>query len=660
MRRVIKQYRFFMAVMALVSGATSADVQLPKLLSDHMVLQRDMETKLWGWAEDNEQINVFLNDDLVGNVVAKQGRWQLTIKAMPAGGPHKLVFKGKNTISLNDVYFGDVWVASGQSNMQMFMYRVEERFPKEVANANIPLLRQFTVPRVMDFNAPVEKLSGGEWQVTQSETIREHSAVAYFFGKKLINEEQVPIGILGANYGGTQAECWLSEEALKPYQMQYQKAKSYQNADYLQSLKDADNKAINSWLQAVSDSDVGSNNNSPWYGNIDDSQWQSLSIPGLWQEQGIDALAGVVWFRRTIELPSELFTSPLGREGFLRLGTIVDADDTYINGIKVGATGYQYPPRRYPVAAGILKAGKNTIAIRVRVDNKRGEFVPEMPYYLKVGETQIDLTGAWKYRVGSVAKSAAPSRQFTPWNEPLGCYNAMMAPLFNLNIKGVIWYQGESNTGRADEYQSVFRDLITLWRSKWGQGDFPFLFVQLSSYMKSNVEPMESDWADLRFAQFNSLKVPNTAMAVTFDVGQWNELHPMDKKSVGERLALAAQALAYDKDVVYSGPLFKQAKLHANKVHLSFEHIGSGLMAKGSDSELGGFAIKGKNGKFIWAKAKISGDDVVVWHPDVQQPEHVRYAWSHTPINANLYNKEGLPASPFEVELTQKASSSSE
>jgi sialate O-acetylesterase len=627
------------------SWSATAEVKLPKLLGDHMVLQRNMETTLWGWAENNETVSVSLNDQQMGSVVTKNGRWQLTLPAMPAGGPHKITFTGENTTTLNDVYFGDVWVASGQSNMQMFMYRVEERFPEEVANANVPLLRHFTVPRVMDFKKPVEKLSAGEWQLTQPNTVREHSAVAHFFGKKLVNEEQVPIGILAANFGGTQAECWMSEEALKPYKNQYEKAKSYQDDDYLQSIKDQDNQALQAWSDLINNADLGSNGQTPWHADIDDSNWQTLSIPGKWQEQGIQPLSGIVWFRRTITLPPEA----AGKAGFLRLGTIVDADNTYINGVEVGSTGYQYPPRRYPVKAGILKAGENTITIRVRVDNKAGQFVPEMPYYLSVGEHKQDLTGDWKYQIGSQVDAKAPTRQFTPWNEPLGCYNAMMPPLFNLNIKGVIWYQGESNTGRAAEYPAVFSDLITLWREKWQQGNFPFLFVQLANFMESEPEPSDSGWAQLRFAQFKSLQVENTAMAVAIDVGNWNDLHPMDKKSVGERLALAAQALAYKKDVVYSGPLFKHAKQQGSRIILSFDHIGSGLMS--NTPELGGFAIKDENGTFKWANAKIANNKVVVWHPDITAPKHVRYAWANNPDTASLYNNEGLPASPFEVQL---------
>jgi len=619
-----------------------ADISLPKLLSDGLVLQREMPSTLWGWASDGEPVTMYLNKKKVAATTARNGEWSLSIDGLTAGGPHTLTLKGNNSITLKDIYFGDVWVASGQSNMQTPMYRVEEMFADEIAAADYPLLRQFTVPRVMTFDGPAKDYEGGQWEKSTPELIRNHSATAFFFGRKIMQEENVPVGILSANFGGSPAECWMSEEALKPYKPQYERGKSLQDTAYLQSLQDADQADIDAWFHQLNSTDLGLQNS--YEKAIDDSGWQQLSIPGLWQDQGLDAMAGIVWLRRTIELPAEAEAKP----GFLRLGTIVDADTAYINGVEVGKTYYQYPPRRYPVKEGILKAGKNTITLRVQVENKRGEFVVEKPYYLKVGDHQVDLTGNWKYKIGTVMADAPKPRRFVPWNEPLGCYNAMLAPLFNMGIKGVIWYQGESNTGNAQEYEQLFPHLIRHWREQWNQGDFPFLFVQLANYMKAHPQPTESQWAETRFAQFKALKEPNTAMTVAIDVGEWNDLHPLDKKSVGERLALSAQALAYGKaNLVYSGPLLKNISAKKNKLIVHFDHIGKGLVAKGK--KLGGFAIAGEDGKYIWAHAKIKNNTVVVWHKDIKKPVHVRYAWADTPENANLYNKEGLPASPFEA-----------
>ncbi len=635
---------FFFSV--LLCATSFADVRLPRVLSDHMILQREMPVTLWGWADEGESVEIQLNGNKLAHTSAKNGKWQIQIAKQKAGGPHTLSVIGKNTVELKDIYFGDVWLASGQSNMQTTMARVEERFPNAIRKASHPLLRQFTVPRVMTFTEPQEDLNGGEWQLTTPHTVPQHSATAYFFGRKIMQEENVPVGILSSNFGGSPAECWMNLQALESYPEAYQRALSLQDEKHLQALKDADAKDGNAWYSELNAGDKGSKAAPPWQDPaIDHSEWSTLNVPGLWEDQGLEAMAGIVWFRKVVDLPADFD----GGEGFLRLGTIVDADVAYINGVEVGRTGYQYPPRRYSVKKGVLKPGKNTIALRIQVNNKRGEFIPEKPYYLEAGGKKYSLTGSWHYKIGNVMASTPPALRFTPWNEPLGCFNAMLAPLFNLKIKGVIWYQGESNTGKPAEYATLFPHLIRHWREKFDQGDFPFIFVQLANYMKAEPEPSESTWAELRFSQFKSLSEPNTAMAVAIDVGEWNDLHPLDKKSVGERLALAAQALAYDRDIVYSGPLLKSAKRKKNKVVLNFTHIGSGLLANGEG--LGGFAIAGEDGKFVWAQAEISGKKVIVWHPQISEPQKVRYAWANTPEDANLYNKEGLPASPFEVEL---------
>lgn len=629
-----------------------ADVSLPKILSDNAILQRDSHVTIWGWADTGEQVSVWVDGKELAQTQSKDGNWAVKFKSLPAGGPHRLEVRGNNSVTLNNVYFGDVWVASGQSNMQTPMSRVEPRFPEDVTSANYPLLREFTVPREFKFDGEAQDYSGGDWQATTPESVRNHSAVGYYFGRTLEQSEQVPIGIIGANFGGSAAECWLNLEALEAYPDIHKKAASYGNAEFLQSLKEADNKDIDGWHTDINSTDKGINEKTPWFApSYNHKNWKTINVPGLWADQGIAPMSGVVWFRRTVELTPAQAKIAKEKPSRLRLGTITDSDITYVNGTQVGTTGYKYPPRRYHVEPGLLKAGKNTLTIRVRVDENAGDFVPETPYYLEVDDHKIDLTGPWYYKIGTVTQPQPP-RRFTPWNEPLGCYNAMMAPLFNMAIKGVIWYQGESNTGRAKQYEKMFPQLIQLWRDEWDQGDVPFFYVQLPNFKPAAPQPSESDWAELRFAQFKTLKKSaNTAMAVTIDVGEWNELHPHNKKAVGERLALAAQALVYNHDIEYSGPLFKKAKRKKGTVQLSFTHIGSGLITKGEEKTLEGFALAGADGQFVWAKAKIVDNKVIVWHPDISKPKKVRYAWADNPDKANLYNKEGLPASPFEVKL---------
>jgi sialate O-acetylesterase len=369
-----------------------------------------------------------------------------------------------------------------------------------------------------------------------------------------------------------------------------------------------------------------------------------MQLPGYWADNGLAGVNGVVWFRKDIDVPAAMAGAPAK----LMMGRIVDMDVVYVNGVQCGTTGYQYPPRRYEVPAGLLKAGKNTITVRVVNNSGRGGFVLDKPYTLTGAGQVIDLKGAWKFKLGFASQPIASTTFFQ--YKPGGLFNAMIAPLLNYNIKGVIWYQGEADAAKATAYFKLFPAVITDWRQRWQQGNFPFLYVQLANFMEAKTQPAESDWALLRQAQLKALQVPNTAMAVTIDVGEWNDIHPLNKSTVGQRLALAAQHLAYgDKAIVYSGPIYKSAKVQGNKMELSFSNIGTGLDAKGGE-ELKYFSIAGADKKFVWAKARIINNKVEVWADEVPHPVTVRYAWADNPEGANLYNKEGLPASPFTTE----------
>ncbi|HEY1870271.1 MAG TPA: sialate O-acetylesterase, partial [Chitinophagaceae bacterium] len=385
-----------------------------------------------------------------------------------------------------------------------------------------------------------------------------------------------------------------------------------------------------------------------WYDeNYVPKEWRRINIPGYWEDQGLKDLDGVVWYRREIDVPASMTNIPAR----VFLGRIVDADFLYVNGKLIGNTTYQYPQRRYQIPAGILKAGKNIFVIRVINNFGKGGFVPDKPYCVFAGNDTIDLKGYWQYKVGEVF---IPQRGFggggiNAQNQPTALYNAMAAPLINYTIKGFTWYQGEANTNRAKEYAKLQPAMIADWRSKWKQGDLPFLYVQLPGFMDYNYLPSESQWAELREAQLRSLSVPNTAMAVAIDLGEWNDIHPDRKKDVGDRLALAAEKIAYGENIVYSGPLYQSSAFDGNKITISFTNVGSGLITNDGE-ELSEFAIAGADKKFIWANAKIEGDKVVVWSDEIKDPKYVRYAWADDPVNPNLFNKERLPASPFRTD----------
>jgi sialate O-acetylesterase len=455
----------------------------------------------------------------------------------------------------------------------------------------------------------------------------------------------VPVGLIKASVGGSPAEAWLNTDALKAFPKHLEVLTKYKRAGYIDSIRNAERQFRENWYQTIWTNDKGLHDSKPWYdAGYDVSGWSTMRVPGFWDEHGLKGVNGVVWFRKDIEVPASMTGKPVK----LLLGRIVDQDSVFVNGRFAGTIGYQYPPRRYELPAGMLQPGKNTIVVRVINSAGRGGFITDKPYQLISGEEVIDLTGEWRFALGTTAPPL-PSQTFFQY-QPTGLFTAMIAPMLNYSIKGVIWYQGEANAGRPVEYRTLFPAVITTWRQQWKQGDFPFLFVQLANYMQTKDQPGESSWAMTREAQLKTLSLPNTGMAVITDIGEWNDIHPLNKEDVGKRLALWAQKQAYgDKKVVYSGPLYQSMSVQGNKIIVQFTSTGSGLMAKGG-GELKYFALAGADKKFVWAKAAIEGNRVVVWSDQVPQPVAVRYAWADNPEGANLYNKEGLPASSFRTD----------
>ncbi len=632
-------------LILILSGTLFAEIRLPKLIADGMVLQRGADTSIWGWADPGEQIAVHFLDTIYTTGANQRGEWQISMTGLTAGGPYQMQLVADNAITIRDILIGDVWICSGQSNMELNMQRVSPLYKDEIAVADYPFIRYFEVPDRYNFNREQKDLPKGQWRRTTPESLPEFSAVSYFFGKALYEQYQIPIGLINAALGGSPAEAWISEKGLKSFPTHYEEALRFKDSTLIEKIQREDKHRINGWYSELRRRDKGyADRDKPWYGlEFEPEDWQKMDIPGYWSDADPAIKNGVVWFRKEIEIPPDM----AGKPAKLNLGRIIDADSTYVNGIFIGTTSYQYPPRRYSVPAGILKEGKNILVVRVISNSGKGGFLLDKPYELVAGEDTIDLKGTWKYRAGA-AMQPLKGETFIRW-KPLGLYNAMIAPLTHTAIKGVIWYQGESNADRPEEYPTLFPALINDWRRNWGQGDFPFLFVQLPNFMEAKQQPSESNWALLREAQLKTLALPNTGMAVTIDIGEWNDIHPLNKKDVGERLALVARKVAYGEDIVASGPVYKSMRIDGNKVELSFANMGSGLTTKGN-GELKGFAIAGANGKFVWANAKIAGEKVIVWSDNVVHPAAVRYAWADNPVNANLYNKEGLPAAPFRTD----------
>lgn len=610
----------------LLSFTAFSEVKLPSLVSNGMVLQRDMPVKIWGWASPGEKIIVGFKGKKLRSVADASGNWTCSLPATPAGGPYEITINEK---SVKDVLFGDVWLCAGQSNMVINMERVKEKYPIDIASANNPQIRNFFIPTAISKVEVRTDLPASSWLPVTPENVLQMGAVSYFFARDLYAQYHVPIGIINSSVGGTPIESWISETGLKAFPA-YVKDTTRTNPAPPAPRKSADRGLSEKWA-SFSYSPKG---------------WKHFTIPGFWEDQGLRDLNGVVWFRREVDIPASL----AGLPAKLFMGRIVDADQVFVNGEQVGNTTYQYPPRRYTVKEGSLKAGKNLIVIRVTNSAGKGGFVPDKPYELIVGDKTVDLQGDWQYKVGEVfppvVEKPAPSN-FTP----TALYNAMIAPFTSFSLKGFVWYQGESNVVKPQVYEQLLPALAKDWRTQFKQPELPFLYVQLPGFQDRTMLPVESNMAVLRDGQLKSLSIPRSGMAVTLDLGEWNDIHPLTKKPIGERLALAARKLAYGENIVSSGPIYESNQIEGNRIRIRFRETGSGLsIHKTDEDELMQFAIAGKDKKFVWAKAVIERNTVVVWSDEVAEPMYVRYAWADNPDGANLINVEGLPASPFRTD----------
>ena len=634
-----------LTVLILLSSASYSQVKLPAIIRDSMILQRDVKLNIWGWASKNEKVNIKFNGKSYKITTGADGKWLVRLSPMKAGGPYAMEIKGSNTIVLREILVGDVWFCSGQSNMVHQMNLHDVTYAKEIAEANYPQIRQFLVATLTNLQGPVSDLPAGSWRPAVGEDVRSFSAVAYFFAKKIYEKYHVPIGIVNSSVGGTPIEAWTSEEGLKDFPSIINIVQKNKDTAYVNGIT----RAATASIKPNAPHDLGILSAKKWFEtDYIPKGWHTINVPGYWEDQGIKDLNGVVWYRKEIDVPATM----AGKAAKVFLGRIVDADILFINGRQVGSTAYMYPQRRYNVPADVLKGGKNIVVIKVTNNNGKGGFVPGKPYCLFAGSDTIDLKGNWQYKVGQVFESPTSANSvasIVAQNQPTALFNAMVSPNINYTVKGILWYQGEANTRRAAEYSKLLPALIQDWRNQWNQPALPFLYAQLPGFMEYNYLPSESQWAELREAQLKTLSVPNTAMAVAIDLGEWNDIHPDNKKDVGERLALAAMKLAYGENIVHSGPIYLSSTVDRNEVVIRFDNIGGGLITNDGEAP-SEFAIAGTDKKFVWAKARLENDHVIVWNDALVEPKYVRYAWADNPVNPNLYNKEGLPASPFRTD----------
>ncbi len=615
-------------------------MKLSSIFSDGMVLQRNEKVVISGVTKPTYPVRLTFLGKLYESISNSHGNFSIELDKLDPGGPHQMEIVADEIITIKDILIGDVWVLGGQSNMELPLNRTQDLFAREIKEINQPFIRQFIVPQEYDFHAPKKSFSSGNWINATQNDVMNFSAVGYFFAQKIHEKYGVPIGLIYSAVGGTPIEAWISEKTLRQFNRYDDLLDQNKDDSYVHSMIQNDENRNNLWYQHLNEKDQGLQEK--WYEDVfRPLDWNEFEVPNSWQGTELENIRGSVWFTKEFEVTTTIESN----EALLKLGTIVDADDTYINGTCIGTTGYRYPPRRYTVPGGLLRPGKNTITVRVISTQTTGEFIKGMPYQLIVKDKEINLEGTWKYKLGALTESLQPQTFFR--NYPAGLYNGMIAPLSNYRINGILWYQGESNTAQPHGYNTLFNQLVSDWRKNWNQGEIPFLFTQLANL---DTGDSNNNWAVLREEQRKGLSVPHTAMAVTIDIGEYNDLHPQDKKTLGARLALAALNKAYDEDIVYSGPLYKKMERIGNTIHLTFDHIGSGLTIRDGDEVLKTFTICGSDGKFIPATALIRNNQIIVSHETMQEPQHVRYGWSDNPEDANLYNKEGLPASPFTTE----------
>ena len=631
------------AIGMAVSVFSRAEVTLPGIFSSHMVLQQGKEIPVWGWADAGERVTVALGKTNATVRTGRDGRWMVRLPRHDYGGPYTMTVAGRNRITLENVMIGEVWIASGQSNMEWPLSQ-SNRADEEIASATYQNIRLFQVPRTVA-QLPQTDIPSGEWQVCTPENASGFSAVAYFFGRELHLKLGVPVGLIQSAWGGTVAETWISGETIE------------NDPDFAETLKTLRSMDLESYEQEqrarlkklfggkIPAEDTGMVNGEPVWNavDLDDGDWKSLIVPKIWEEQGYAQIDGVAWYRKEIRLTEQQSNSNVT----LNLGKIDDSDITWINGIEIGKTeGLWDKERIYTIDASLLKPGKNMLVVRVHdTGGNGGIWGDPANQFLAIGSEKVDISGDWKFRISKATLSAV---NVGPNSYPTLLYNGMIHPIVPYGIKGAIWYQGESNASRAQQYQRIFPALITDWRQQWNQEDFPFLFVSLANFMQPQEVPGESTWAELREAQTKTLYLPQTGMAVAIDIGEAGDIHPRNKQDVGLRLSLQALNIAYSQNLVHSGPIFRSVVFSGKKAIVTFDHTAEGLLAKDRYGYVKGFTLAGPGNTFIWAQAKIISDNQVeVESGEVENPVAIRYGWADNPDDVNLYNSAGLPANPF-------------
>ena len=635
------------------TGVLQAKVVLPSVFTDNMVLQQKTDITFYGDATKNKQLTVKTgwNGKEYHTEADGQGKWSLKIPTPAAGGPYEITFSDGKKLQLKNVMIGEVWFCSGQSNMEMPVagWGKVMNYEQEIAEAAYPAIRLFQVKKNTSL-APLKEVEStlGGWQECSSATVPEFSALAYFYARALWKELNVPIGVIDCTWGGTPAEAWMNHETLRQVMGFREEMDKLERLGFDPNrMEQAYSEERAHWQSLFTEKDKGMENGKLcWTApSLSEEDWQTISLPGYWEGKGLKDFDGIIWFRRSLEIPAEWAGKPLT----LRLGMIDDEDITYFNGVEIARGAGYMTPRTYTIPAKLVKAGKAVLAVRVSdFGGEGGIHGKAEELYVEADGKRISLAGDWKYRIGLSLKGfpPAPVSPIQSSSYPTVLFNAMVKPWTAFPIKGVIWYQGEANVGRSEQYEDLFPALITDWRRQW-RSDFPFYFVQLANFMESKKIQPNSEWAALREAQTKALKLDQVGMAVTIDIGLADDIHPKNKQEVGRRLALLALAGSYGKNVSSSAPVFQNYIIKGDKMELDFGQKQDGFKIK--DTTLKGFTIAGPDRVFYSAEAMVQNGKIIVSSPKVSVPLAARYGWADNP-DCNLYGENGLPVAPFRTD----------
>lgn len=628
----------FSLLLLAVFSNSFAKVSLPKFFSDHMVLQRDATITVYGWAEAGKTIKVSFNTKNLEAKANSNGEWSVDFPAEKAGGPFEMKVSEENTIIFKDIYIGDVWFCSGQSNMG---WKLEDALngKEELANANFEKIKLLQVSRAMA-GTPQKDIEKGQWETCSPKSGEGFSAVAYFFGRELFQKYNVPIGLINSSWGGTNIEAWMSEDLMGKHASARKVIDEMKKMDFADVMKNY-KKEFKAWEEKADRLDMGTAEK--WHEKTyNTSSWKPINLPVYWSKAKVTPNDGVIWVTKNFELTAKDLASD---DIVLSIGRVDNEDITYINGIKVGESTQKDLDRFYKVPKNVLVAGKNIITIRVKNTGDIGGFRGDAnSLHLKTASQKLSLAGEWKYEAGTKDIEEVPERQH-PTKYATSLYNGMVAPFFGIKIKGIIWYQGEANSKNAKEYATMFQDMITDWRKNW-KSDVPFIFAQLPNYDNQN-----NRWITLRESQAKALELKNTGMAVLIDVGENDNIHPIHKQVVGKRMALVARSLVYNEQgISASAPVFDSYKIDGNSATIHFK--GGTFAAESTKSNISGFMVAGSDKKFYTAKAFLQPDlkTIKLSSPEVPNPKEVRYLWADAPGQVMLFNGDGLVTPPFRTD----------